>query len=47
MRDRKLSNERLPDLADIDLEPCPPVAEYLAGTVVVMIVGATMLSLLA
>jgi hypothetical protein len=47
MRDRKLSNEALSDLADIDLEPRPSVAVYLAGTVVVMNVCATMLSLLA
>ncbi|QRM29153.1 hypothetical protein [Microvirga sp. VF16] len=47
MRGRKLSNEALPNRPDIDLEPCPPVAEYLAATVVVMNVCATVLSLLA
>lgn len=30
--DSKFVNEVLPDLADIDLEPRPPVAVYLAGT---------------
>ncbi|QRM36184.1 hypothetical protein [Microvirga sp. VF16] len=44
---RRLSNEAVPNLADIDPEPCPPVAEYLAGIVMVMNICATVLSLLA
>jgi hypothetical protein len=46
MRVRKLSNEAFPDLADVDLAPRSPVAVYLAGTVVVMNVCATVLSLM-
>ncbi|WP_210422179.1 hypothetical protein [Microvirga ossetica] len=47
MRGRELSNETLPDLADVDLAPRSPVALYLVGTVVVMNVCATVLSLMA
>ena len=47
MRGRELSNEDFPDLADVDLAPRSPVAVYLAGTVVVMNVCATVLSLMA
>jgi hypothetical protein len=47
MRGRKLSNMAFPDQTDVDLEPRSPVAVYLAGTVVVMNVCATVLSLLA
>jgi hypothetical protein len=37
----------LPDLGHTDLERrCPPVAEYLAGVVVVMNICATVLSMM-
>jgi hypothetical protein len=47
MRGRELSNGAFPDLAGVDLAPRSPVAVYLAGTVVVMNVCATVLSLMA
>jgi hypothetical protein len=47
MRGRELSSEAFLDLADVDLAPRSPVAVYLAGTVVVMNVCATVLSLMA
>jgi hypothetical protein len=46
MRGRELSTEALRDLADVDLAPRSPVAVYLVGTVVVMNVCATVLSLM-
>jgi hypothetical protein len=46
VRGRELSNETLLDLADIDREPRSPAALYLVGTVVVMNVCATVLSLM-
>jgi hypothetical protein len=46
MRGTELSNEAFPDLANIDLAPRSPVAVYLVGTVVVMNVCATVLSLM-
>ena len=47
MRGRELSNEAFPDLADVDLAPRSPMVVYLAVTVVVMNVCATVLSLMA
>jgi hypothetical protein len=47
MRGTELSNEAFPDLTNIDLAPRSPVAVYLAGTVMVMNVCATVLSLMA
>jgi hypothetical protein len=47
MRGRELPNGAFPDLADVNLAPRSPVAVYLAGTVVVMNVCATVLSLMA
>jgi hypothetical protein len=46
MRGTEPSNEAFPDLANIDLAPRSPVAVYLVGTVVVMNVCATVLSLM-
>jgi hypothetical protein len=46
MRGTELSNGAFPDRAIVDLAPRSPVAVYLAGTVVVMNVCATVLSLL-
>jgi hypothetical protein len=46
MRGRELSNQSRPDLAARDREPRSPVAVYLVGTVVVMNVCATVLSLM-
>jgi hypothetical protein len=47
MRGTELFNEAFPDRADVDLAPRSPVAVYLAVTVVVMNVCATVLSLMA
>jgi hypothetical protein len=47
MRGTELSNEAFPDWASVDVAPRSPVAVYLAGTVVVMNVCATVLSLMA
>lgn len=47
MRGNEFSIEALPDLADLDPEPRAPVALYLAGTVALMNVCATVLSLWA
>jgi hypothetical protein len=47
MRGTELSNEAFPDRADVDFAPRSPVAVYLAVTVVVMNVCATVLSLMA
>jgi hypothetical protein len=39
--------QALPDLGHTDLERrCPPIAEYLAGVVVVMNICATVLSMM-
>jgi hypothetical protein len=46
MRGTEPSNEAFPDLANMDLAPRSPVAVYLVGTVVVMNVCATVLSLM-